>query len=83
MKLDQTGWYVYQHDVPDDASHLGATTSCTDAKERVRVVVQPIVYTAVSDQTAAPGAQIYDTINVGGLLGEKATVRAALYRAVP
>jgi hypothetical protein len=83
VKLDQTGWYVYQHDVPDDASHIGATTSCTDAKERVRVVVQPTVYTAVSDQTAVPGAQIYDTINVGGLSGEKATVRAALYGPFP
>lgn len=83
VKLDQTGWYVYQHDVPDDASHLGATTPCTDPKERLRVVVKPIVYTAVSDQTAVPGAQIYDTINVGGLGGEKATVRAALYGPFP
>ncbi len=41
--------------------------------------MQPIVYTNVSDQTAAPGAQVYDSINVGGLSGEKAVVRAALY----
>jgi sortase (surface protein transpeptidase) len=79
VKLDQTGWYVYQHDVPDDPSHLGATTPCSDQKERVRVVVQPIVYTNVSDQTARPGSQVYDSINVGGLSGEKAVVRAALY----
>jgi hypothetical protein len=83
VKLDQIGWYVYQHDVPDDQSHLGATTSCTDPKERVRVVAQPIVYTAVSAQTAVPGARIFDRINVGGLAGEKATVRAALYGPFP
>jgi sortase family protein len=83
VKLDQTGWYVYQHDVPDDPSHLGATTPCTDAKERVRVVARPVVYTSVSQQTAVPGAQIFDTINVGGLAGEKAVVRAALYGPFP
>jgi Sortase domain len=83
VKLDQTGWYVYQHDVPDDDSHLGATTPCTDRKERVRAVAQPSVYTKVSAQTAVPGAQIFDTINVGGLAGEKATVRAALYGPFP
>src|SRR5262249_48770598 len=71
------------HDARDDPSHLGATTACTDQRERVRVVAQPVVYTKVSDQTAAPGAQIFDTINVGGLAGEKSTVRAALYGPFP
>ena len=79
VKLDQTGWYVYQHDIPDDANHLGVTTSCKDPKERLRVVAAPTVYTVVSAQTAEPGAQIFDTVNVTGLAGEKATVRAALY----
>jgi LPXTG-site transpeptidase (sortase) family protein len=79
VKLEQTGWYVYQHNVPDDASHLGVTTSCKDPKEQFRVVAAPTVYTVVSAQTAEPGAQIFDTVNVSGLAGEKATVRAALY----
>ncbi len=43
VKLDQTGWYVYQHDIPDDANHLGVTTSCKDPKERLRVVAAPAV----------------------------------------
>ncbi|HZT44701.1 MAG TPA: sortase [Gaiellaceae bacterium] len=79
VKLDQTGWYVYVHDVPDDANHLGGTTPCTDPKERVKVVAQPLVYTVVSSQTAVPGAQISDRITVDGLAGEQAMVQAALY----
>jgi hypothetical protein len=79
VKLVQPGWYVYVHDVPDDADHLGATTPCSDPKERVKVVAQPLVYTVVSAQTAVPGAQISDRITVDGLAGEQATVRAALY----
>jgi hypothetical protein len=51
VKLDQTGWYVYQHNVPDDANHLGVTTSCKDPKERLRVVAAPAVPMVHADQT--------------------------------
>ncbi len=83
VKLDQTGWYVYVHDVPDDANHAGGITSCSDPRERVKVVAQPLVYTVISSQTAAPGAQVSDRITVDGLAGEQATVRAALYGPFP
>ena len=39
----------------------------------------PQVVTQVSAQTAAPGAQITDTVKVTGLAGQTVTVEAALY----
>ena len=79
VKLDQPGYYVYQHDVPDDPNHRGAKTSCNDPRERVKVVASPLVYTLVSSQTANPGAQIFDRITVDGLAGERGTVRISLF----
>jgi Sortase domain len=79
VKLDDVGWYQYQHDVPDDPNHVGVTTSCGDTKERVKVVAAPLVYTNVSSQSADPGAQIFDRVTVDGLAGQRATVRVALY----
>jgi hypothetical protein len=83
VKLEKTGWYVYQHVVPDDEGHIGGTTPCTDPNERVKVVAQPTVYTIVSSQTTSPGAKIFDRVTVEGLAGEKATVQAVLYGPFP
>jgi hypothetical protein len=79
VELDEVGWYQYQHEVPEDANHVGATTSCADAKERVKVVAAPLVYTNVSSQSANPGSAIFDRVTVDGLAGQRATVRVALY----
>lgn len=79
VKLTRAGWYVYVHVVPGDDDHIGATTPCTDAKERVKVEVQPRVRTAVNNQRAAPGAEIFDKVVVDGLFGETATVKASLF----
>lgn len=81
--LDEPGWYVYQHVIPSDANHAGVTTPCDDAKERVKVVAAPKVTTVVSNQTVEAGAEIFDTVKVEGLAGEKATVAAALYGPFP
>ncbi len=43
------------------------------------VKAAPQVVTQVSAQTAAPGAQITDTVKVTGLAGQTVTVEAALY----
>ncbi|MFN8225047.1 MAG: sortase [Gaiellales bacterium] len=79
VKLEEPGWYVYQHVIPSDANHVGQTSPCSDLKERVKVVAAPKVTTVVSTQTAEPGGEISDTVKVEGLAGERATVSAALY----
>jgi LPXTG-site transpeptidase (sortase) family protein len=79
FKPAQPGWYVYQEVVPGDAGTIGLTTPCNVASERFEVQVQPKVVTTVSSQTTAPGTAITDTVKVTGLLGEHATVQAALY----
>ena len=79
VKLDRPGWYVYVNAVPGDDDHIGATTPCTEPRERVKVEVQPRVSTIVSNQRSAPGAEIFDRVIVEGLAGETATVQAALY----
>ncbi len=79
VKLDTPGWYVYQHTIPSDANHVGLTTPCTDAKERVKVVAVPAVTTVVSEKIVAPGTEIYDTVTVSGLAGEPAVIEAVLY----
>ena len=79
VKLDRPGWYVYVQTVPGDDNHLGATTPCTEPRERVKVEAQPRVRTVVSNQRAAPGDEIFDRVIVEGLAGETATVQAALY----
>jgi LPXTG-site transpeptidase (sortase) family protein len=79
FKPSKPGWYVYQEVVPGDAGTIGLTTPCNVASERFQVQVQPKVVTTVSSQTTAPGASVTDTVKVSGLLGEHATVQAALY----
>jgi LPXTG-site transpeptidase (sortase) family protein len=49
------------------------------AKLQAPVQAQPALATQISAQTAAPGAQITDTVNVSGLSGQSATIQAALY----
>ncbi|MEZ5099401.1 MAG: sortase [Thermoleophilia bacterium] len=77
------GWYVYQEDVPGDASHTGLTTPCDDPAERFQAQVQPTVVTIVSQQLAAPGTAIFDRVQVSGTGGERVTVAAALYGPFP
>jgi LPXTG-site transpeptidase (sortase) family protein len=79
FKPAQPGWYAYQEVVPGDAGTIGLTTPCNVASERFQVQVQPRVVTTISSQTTAPGTAITDTVKVTGLLGEHATVQAALY----
>ena len=79
VKLDKPGWYVYVNVVPGDGGHLGATTPCSDPKERVKVEVQPKVQTVVSNPRVAPGTEVFDKLTVTGLAGETATVKVALY----
>ena len=79
VKLDRPGWYVYVQTVPGDDNTVGASTPCTEPRERVKVEVQPRVRTVVSNQRSAPGAEIFDTVVVEGLAGETVTVQAALY----
>jgi hypothetical protein len=75
----QPGYYQYQQVAPSDANHVGVTTPCTAASERVRVAAQPAVHTAVSSKTVAAGETVSDTVTVSGLSGEQVTVEAALY----
>jgi hypothetical protein len=73
------GIYTYVIEVPDSDSVIGTTTPCAEPSETFRVEVKPVVRTQVSAQSAAPGAQITDTVNVTGLVGETVTVKAFLY----
>ena len=79
IAFDTPGWYVYRESVPDDASHLGGKTNCTDPLERVEVETQPKLASTVSSPTLNPGAKLSDTITVSDLSGETAFVEASLY----
>ncbi len=77
------GWYTYVLEVPGDAAHVGLTTPCAVPAESLRVETQPRVTTVVGSPVVERGASITDTIEVSGLGGESATVRAALYGPFP
>jgi hypothetical protein len=77
--FSQPGLYAYKETVAETGSHFGASTPCTDPAERVRVEVQPRVHTLVSDDRVEPGTKISDKVVVDGLVGQPATVTAALY----
>jgi hypothetical protein len=47
------------------------------------VAVQPRLETVVSDRRISPGSTVTDTIEVAGLGGETATIKAALYGPFP
>jgi Sortase domain len=81
--LTKPGYYQYQEVAPPDANHLGATTPCTEASERVRVQAQPTVRTVVSSKTVTSGGTVSDTVTVTGLWGEQVTIQAALYGPFP
>src|SRR5262245_22226434 len=81
--LAQPGYYQYQEVAPSDANHIGVTTLCKVASERVRVQAQPTVHTVVSSKTVAAGGTVTDTVTVSGLAGEQVTVQAALYGPFP
>jgi LPXTG-site transpeptidase (sortase) family protein len=49
------------------------------AKLQAPVRAQPALSTQISQQSAAAGAEITDTVNVTGLAGRRATIQAALY----
>ena len=83
VTLTKPGLYQYQEVAPGDANHIGFTTPCNAASERVRVRASPAVHTVVSAQTAAPGASLTDSVTVSGLAGEHVTVQAALYGPFP
>ena len=83
MRLERPGWYVYQEVVPSDDAHVGLTTPCDDPAERFEVETQPAVHTVVSSQTTAPGATVFDTVQVSGLSGETVTVNVVLFGPFP
>ena len=79
VALAQPGLYQYQESAPADANHVGFTSPCDEASERVRVVAVPAVHTVASAQTVSLGTAITDTVTVSGLAGEHVTVHAALF----
>jgi len=81
--LRSPGIYVYRQVVPGDAGHLGATSTCTDPRERVTAIAQPRVHTVISDQQTRPGVEITDLVVVEGLAGEQATIQAELFGPYP
>jgi hypothetical protein len=81
--LAQPGYYQYQEVAPPDANHLGFTTPCNAASERVRVEARPTLHTVVSAQAVQSGATVTDTVTVSGLAGEHVTIQAALYGPFP
>jgi hypothetical protein len=81
--LTRPGIYQYQETAPPDANHIGFTSPCDAASERVRVQVRPALRTVVSAQTASSGTAITDTVTVSGLAGEHVTIRAALFGPFP
>ncbi len=82
-KLSRPGWYTYEEVVPGDADHTGLTTRCGVASETFAVEVQPNVTTTISSTSVTTGTAISDRVVVSGLLGEHATVQAALYGPFP
>ena len=83
VALTQPGLYQYQESAPADANHVGFTSPCDEASERVRVVAVPAVHTVASAQTVSLGTAITDTVTVSGLGGEHVTVHAALFGPFP
>jgi hypothetical protein len=62
---------------------VNAATVRPSATVRAAVKAQPAIATQVSEQVAAPGAKITDTVRVTGLGGMPATIEAALYGPYP
>ena len=83
VTLSKPGLYQYQETAPADANHIGFTTPCNAASERVLVRAKPTLHTVVSAQTVTPGASLTDSVTVTGLAGEHVTVEAALYGPFP
>jgi hypothetical protein len=81
--FDKPGWYVYKETIAETAAHIGVSTPCTDARERVRVEAQPRVRSIVSSDRVDPGTAVHDRVLVDGLAGQSATVQAALYGPYP
>lgn len=79
LTLRAVGWYTYRLEIPGDETHVGVTTPCGVPAESFRVEVQPRVTTLVSSTRVEPGTTITDRIQVEGLGGESATIRAILY----
>lgn len=82
-RFDRPGWYAYQLVIPETADLIGLTTPCGVPEETLRADVQPTVTTVVSAQSVRPGTEVFDTVRVSGLVGESATVSAALYGPFP
>ncbi|HEX6020872.1 MAG TPA: sortase [Solirubrobacter sp.] len=67
-----------------NAQRIVAPATSTERVEvKAAVRAQPQLSTQISAQTAAPGAQITDTVKVTGLGGRTATIHAALYGPYP
>ena len=81
--FERPGIYVYKETVEETDAHFGASTPCTDEKEQVRVEVEPRVRTLVSSDRLESGAKVSDRLLVSGLVGQSATVQAALFGPFP
>lgn len=77
------GFYTYRVEIAGDADLNPVSTACGIPAETFVVETQPGVVTQVSEQVTAPGAQIFDSVNVAGLAGESATVDVRLYGPFP
>ncbi|MEQ8833577.1 MAG: class F sortase [Miltoncostaeaceae bacterium] len=77
------GFYTYRVEIAGDQDLNPVSTACGIPAETFVVETQPGVVTQVSQQSTAPGAQIFDSVNVSGLAGETADVDVRLYGPFP
>ena len=77
--VDETGWYVFQLNVPGDSANIGLKTPCNDIAERFFVQAQPTLSTTVSSDSVTPSTPIFDQVKVGSLAGTNVTVTVDLF----
>ena len=77
--VDETGWYVFQLNVPGDSTNIGLETPCNDVAERFFVQAQPTLSTTVSSDSVTPSTPIFDRVKVGSLAGTGVTVTVDLF----
>ena len=77
--VDETGWYVFQLNVPGDSANIGLETPCNDIAERFFVQAQPTLSTTVSSDSVTPSTPIFDHVEVGSLAGTGVTVTVDLF----
>lgn len=83
VKLDVPGYYTYREWIVETDTLAAVETACAEVAETTVVRGTPTITTQISAQETAPGAQITDTVVVGGLGKLTATVNVELWGPYP